>query len=200
MNEITIPLRYLQAVRLFAPKQDVHPYLLGVSLRDGLLAATDGTCAAAIRLPQKCGPFKPIIVPAETIDFYAKKAGRSSVTDVTVCWDDERKGYLTNGAATEHFVGLDHPYPDIARVVPSLREPAGHPQFQWSLLALFEKAAIALGVPKNAVPKAVLVANGDEGTARVLIPGHPDFVGAISPIRYQHIKPAIDEALVREMV
>jgi len=181
-HEITIPLCYLQAIRLFAPKNDIRFYLNGVAILRGHVVATNGHYIGAIRhmgddtLPQI------IIIPGSAIDFYVKKAGRSSVKDVSVQWG-ERKGVLTNGNASEYFEPIEGVFPQFERVLCSHAEASGNPQFQWHYVALFEKASEILGATRKQEFKAFVLPNGDEGCARVLLPDCPSFEGAIMPIR-----------------
>lgn len=201
MNEITIPLCYLQAVRLFAPKKpDVRFYMNSVCLKDGVVVASDGQKIAAIKthsdrvLPE-------LLIPLDAIDFYVKKAGRSTVKDVTIRWSEDGNGELTNGNAVEPFKAVEGCYPDLMRAVPPIpTEPTGHPQFQWSYLVLYEKAAEILGTTKGEVMKALVVPTGDEGTARVVLPGHPQFIGAVAPLLSKWVKEALAEVMGETLV
>lgn len=180
-HEITIPLCYLQAIRLFATKNDVRYYLNGVAILRGHVVATNGHYMGAIRHTGD-DALHQIIIPNEAIDFYVKKAGRSTVKDVTIQWD-ERKAVLTNGNASEYFEPIEGVFPQFERVLCSHTEALGNPQFQWHYTAIFEKAAEILGATRKQEFKAFVLPNGDEGCARVLIPVCPSFEGALMPIR-----------------
>lgn len=192
MNQITIPLRYLLAVRLFAAKSDTRFYLQGVAVKDGHVVGTDGTYVGAIRCDAIGLELPEIIIPTDAIDFYGKKAKRSTVKDVTITWEEgTRNGTLTNGTAVETFTGIEGAYPPFQRILQSHTRPSGHPQFQAPLLVQFEKAATELGT--KGVHKAYVIPNGDSATARVILPGHPEFHGAVSPLRYDEIAAALNE-------
>lgn len=199
--EITIPLCYLQAVRLFAPKKpDVRFYMNSVCLKDGMAVASDGHKIGAIKthsdqvLPE-------LLIPLDAIDFFVKKAGRSTVKDVTIRWNEDGTGELTNGNAVEQFKAVEGHFPDFMRVVPPMpSEPTGHPQFQWSYLVLYEKAAEVLGTSKGEAMKALVVPTGDTDTARVVLPGHPQFIGAVAPLRDKWVKEALAEAMGESLV
>lgn len=200
MNEITIPLCYLQAARLFAPKKpDARFYMNSVCLKDGMVMASDGVYLAAIKTYHD-QPLPELLIPLDAIDFYVKKAGRSTVKDVTIRWGEDAKGELTNGNAVEQFKAVEGRFPDLMRVVPALAAPDGHPQFQATLLLQFEKAAEILGTKKGELLKALVIANGDEGTARIVLPGHPQFIGAVSPLRSEEVKEALAEVMGESLV
>lgn len=200
MNEITIPLRYLQAARLFAPKRpDVRPHLNGVSIKSGKVMATDGVYAAAIETHSD-QVLSDVIIPLSAIDFFVKKMGRSSVKDVAVRWADGGKGELVGGTAFEPFRAVEGVFPDVMRVIPEVAAPHGHPQFQWHLLAQFEKAAEVLGTKRGNPLKALMLANGEGGTARVVLPGHPYFKGALCAFREKEASEALNEFFAGALV
>lgn len=189
--QVTIPLRYLLAARLFAAKFDVRFYLNGVAIKDGYIVGTNGTIIGAIRYDTIEPNFPEIIIPNDSIDIYAKKAKRGP-QEVTITWDDGiYRGTLTNGAAVEQFIGIDGTYPQFQKVLPKHTRPSGHPQFQATLLLQFEKAAAELGA--KGIKRAYVIPDGNEGNARVILPGHPEFHGAISPLSYSDVEAAIEE-------
>lgn len=181
-HEITFPLRYLRAARLFAAKEDIRHYLKGVAISRGHIVGCNGFYVGAIRCGAADG-VPEVILPNEAVDFYLKKIRGWPGEDVTVQWGADRKGRITNHAVEERFDAIDGRFPQFESVLCRHTAPSGNPQFQWSFLTVFEKAAEALGVPKKDEHKAYLLPNGDDATARVIIPGFPEFEGAVSPLR-----------------
>lgn len=90
---------------------------------------------------------------------------------------------LQRNAVKEVGQALEGRYPQYQRVMVEHTEAQGNPQFQWSFLVLFEKAAEILGTPKKSEIKAVLIPNGRNASARVVLPGHPYFNGVVMPIK-----------------
>lgn len=182
--QVEIQLNHLKAARCFSAKKDLRCYLEGVALKNGYLVGTTGSIIGAIRC-SALDNLTEIIIPNQALDFFFKKASgyRTPEASVSVEWDGDRKGTLRIGSDVEHFVGLDGVFPDFLRIVPTHDTPRGFPQFDWDLMQPFQKAAAALGVSARAAVKALLIPNGEEGTARVVIPDHPDFIGGISPLR-----------------
>lgn len=199
--ELNIPLCYLQAVRLFAPKKpDVRSYMNSVCLKDGMVMASDGHKIGAIKTHSD-QELPELLIPLDAIDFFVKKAGRSTAKDVTICWNEDGAGELTNGNAVEQFKAIEGLFPDLMRTVPPMpSKPTGHPQFQWSYLVLYEKAAEVLGTGKGEALKALVVPTGDSGTARVVLPEHPQFIGAVAPLDGKWVKEALAEIMTEDLV
>lgn len=183
-HEVTIPLMYLQAARLFTAKKDIRPALHGVVIRDGYIAGTQGHYVGAIRWADLEG-VDEVIVPNDAIDFYLKKVKAFKINTVTIRWERAEgkpaTGELTNGPVVEQFRPIDARFPPFERLLCTHTEPTGHPQFQWSYLVLFEKAAATLGRTGDA--KILVIPNGDNGSARVKVLGFPDFEGVVLPVR-----------------
>jgi len=188
--QVTFPLRYLQAARLIAPKKDIRQYLMGVAVSQGHVVGCDGHMVGAIRCEAADG-LPEVITPNDQIDFYLKKIKGWAGEDVTIEWGEDRKGRITNGIIEEQFVAYDGRYPDFQRVLVHHTKPAGNPQFQWHKLVTFEKVAEALGVGRRDEHKAYLLPDGNENAARVIIPDHPEFQGAIMPLRSKFLGPSI---------
>lgn len=185
---INVPLCYLQAVRLFTAKKDVRYYLQGVAIKDGYLMGSNGSYIGAMFANGIDRTLPEIIIPNEAIDFYVKKAGRSTVKDVEIQWDDERNVVMGNGMHVEHCKGIDGKFPDLMRAVPThVVAPGETTQFPWYQLALFEKAAEVLGQSKTLLHKAYLLPDGPDRAGRVVLPSYPDFIGAIMPLKSQDI-------------
>lgn len=182
--KVEIPLKYLKAARLFTAKEDVRFYLKGVALKDGHIAGTNGHYVGAVRC-SALDAAPEIIIPNQPLDFFFKKAAgyRSIELPVTIEWGEDRKGTLSIGSDVEHFEGIGGRFPDFLRVVPSNTTPTGHPQFDWDLFQPFQKAAVALGAKATTAVKALLIPNGNESTARVVLADYPEFLGAIAPLR-----------------
>lgn len=197
MNEITIPLRYLLAARVFAQKSDARPHLKAVAIDDDHIFATDGSILGAIRLRLVDPAIPALLIPTDAIDYFAKKAKASSVKDVTIRWNADR-GELTNGVAVEGFKPVDAIPVPFRRVMPTHAKPEGHVQFQAEFLLKFEKAATLLGT--KGPDKAYVLPNGDGQTARVVLPGHPEFMGALSPFRREVVVKALAETLAGGLV
>lgn len=189
MTEITIPLRYLMTARLFSAKDPSRPYLNGVAIDDETLVATNGHYCVTIDLGPDAAVMPTMIIPNDAIDFYTKRVGRRGLdkAEVTIQHNKDQLSALTNGAAIEQFAPLEGQYPPYQRFMVEHTEAQGIPQFQWSYLALFEKAAETLGTPKRAAIKAVLIPNGRNAAARVVLPGHPEFNGVVMPIIASYI-------------
>ena len=190
MHQVTIPLRYLQAARLIAPKKDIRRYLTGVAISQGHVVGCDGHAVGAIRCEAADG-LPEVIIPNDQIDFYLKKIKGWTGEDVTIEWGEDRKGRITNYAIEEQFVAYDGRYPDFQRVLAHHTKPAGNPQFQWHKLVTFEKVAEALGVNRRTEHKAYLLPDGPWNAARVIIPDHPEFHGAVMPLRPEALGPSI---------
>lgn len=181
-NQVTIPLRYLQAARLIASKKDIRHYLMGVAISQGHVVGCDGTMVGAIRCEAADG-LPEVIIPNDQIDFYLKKAKGYVIEDVLIEWGEDRRGRMTNNATEEQFTAIDGRFPDFQRVLVHHTTATGNPQFQWHKLVTFEKVAEALGVGKKVEHKAYLLPDGNNNAARIIIPDHPEFQGAIVPFR-----------------
>ncbi len=192
MIEITIPLRFLVAARLFSAKDATRPYLNGVAIDDETLVATNGHYCVTIDLGPDAASMPTMIIPNDAIDFYAKRVGRRGLDTalVTIQHNKEQLSALTNGTVIEQFAPLEGQYPPHQRIMVEHTEAQGNPQFQWSYLALFEKAAETMGTSKGATIKAVLIPNGRNAAARVVLPGYPEFNGVVMPILPKHIDEA----------
>lgn len=207
MTEVQIPLTVLKAMRLLAPKKDIRSYLCGVALSEGHAVASNDHYLGAY----KCDTLldAEIIIPNGAIDAFTKKVGRTTIDMVTVRWQKKPAdgagvayGWLTNGIEEERFPVLDHRFIPFKRVLVQHTTPKGHPQFQWSYLALFEKVAETLGVPAKVATKVFVVPNGAINAARLFIYGHPEFQGAIKPVNWKEDTPikAMEEDPAEDLV
>ncbi len=178
MIEIELcPAKVLHALAGFANPKDIRPYLRGVwvenSPRGLILWATDGATLAALRVGElaACESFD-LLLPHTQIKGLPK-------TDKPVTLR------LAPYALSQH--GLELPWePDLEmrpvqwrRVTP---KDVSHQlaQFDFTQLARFTALAKALG-RRN--PGVLRLSHNGDGTARVHVPNHPEFVGAITPLR-----------------
>lgn len=194
--EVTIPLSVLKAMRLLAAKDDVRPYMNGVALSRGYIAAGDGRHMSVYRCESLDGA-PEVIIPTGVIDVYAKKARGYHTDDVTVRWEEadegdedrQRYGWLTNTVEEERFALIGYVYPPFERVLAHHTKPVGNPQFNWTCLALFEKVAKALGVKSDY--KIFVIPNGNN-PARLLMLDHPDFEGVLGVLDWKTYAPVKD--------
>lgn len=196
--EISIPLRYLLAARVFTPKNDTRPQLNGVAIDEEYVFGTDGTVLGAIRLHLVDPTVPGVIIPNDAIDYFAKKAKASSLKDVTIQWGEDQ-GVLTNGVATEHFKPVEGKPVPFKRVLPGNSKPEGHIQFQAELLMKFEKAATLLGAKKG-VNHVLVLPNGDGQPARVVLPGSPEFTGVLRPLRHDRVEKELNELMMEGLI
>lgn len=195
--EITIPSKYLAAIRVLTAKEDVRSYLKGVAISKGHIVGTTGIYLGAIDLTGAVPGVEKlpeVIIPNDAIDFFIKKIGRANLAkkNVTIMWEENGPLTLHSNGVIENSTPIgDVRYPDFFKVLPTHTYPTGTPQFQWHFLSLFEKVAELLGVNKKEELKVVLIPNGNDVTARVLIPILPEFNGAIAPIRYKEVYDAV---------
>jgi hypothetical protein len=196
--EISIPLRYLLAARVFTPKNDTRPQLNGVAIDEEYVFGTDGTVLGAIRLHLVDPTVPGVIIPNDAIDYFAKKAKASSLKDVTIQWGEDQ-GVLTNGVATENFKPVEGKPVPFKRVIPGNSKPEGHIQFQAELLLKFEKAATLLGAKKG-FNHAFVLPNGDGQPARVVLPGYPEFTGVLCPLRHERVEKELNELMMEDLV
>jgi hypothetical protein len=88
---------------------------------------------------------------------------------------------LSVGAISLAWKAEAERYPDVHRAIPpQVSGEAG--KFDAQLLARFNKVSTDLGAPRMG-GHAVLLGQNGEGTALVSLPGAPDFVGALAPLR-----------------
>lgn len=185
MIEIELcPAKVLHALAGFANPKDIRPYLRGVwvenSQRGLVLWATNGTTIAALRVGEMaaCESFD-LLLPHTQIKGLPKS-------------DKPVLLRMAPYSLAQH--GLELPWePDLEmRPVPwrraTPREVSHRPaQFDFTQLARFTAMAKALGCRSPGILR--LSHNGD-AAARVHIPGHPEFVGGIAPLRPVVFEPA----------
>jgi len=186
-HEVTFPLAWLAAIRLFAPKKYPREHLLGVAITRGGLVATNGKYLGVIRDARFDG-LPEIILPNAAIDvfLYATK-GSLGKGDVTVKWQSRCAPMLFTLAAgdVEHsYASQKGDYPDYTRVlIQRPRRPNVAIQFNWATLALHEKAAKRLRVDGFKPGIVLFQPCAGRSAARVTINGIPDFEGVVMSLR-----------------
>jgi len=189
-HRIEIPSAWLQAIRLFADKTDLRDYMKGVAITHGYLVATDGSVIGAIR-DRRFDGIPETIIPGGAIGVVLTVGNKRKDGNVTVQY--ERTESATGGVFGKGTMSLDNVqwpftlvegrYPDIRRALkPDHKEPNGHPQFNLTQLALFGKAAEAMGAGKGNPYKVHLIPDEDRA-ARVKLPCEPSFEGCLMPLK-----------------
>lgn len=186
MIEIELcPAKVLHALAGFVNPTDIRPYLRGVwaenSPRGLVLWATDGVTIAALRVGD--------MAPCESFDLPLPHAQIKGLPKN----DKPVTLRLAPYSLAQH--GLELPWePDLEmrpvawrRATP--KEVSHQPaQFDFTQLARFTAMAKALGRQDPGVLR--LSPNGDAAAARVHIPGRPEFLGVITPLRPVRFEPA----------
>jgi len=108
-HEVTFPLAWLAAIRLFAAKKDARYYLHAVAISRGGMVATNGHYLGVMRDARFDG-LPEIILPDTVVDTFLKvaKSCRSDL-DVTLRWhrrhpDEPAQGTLMMGDVTRAFL------------------------------------------------------------------------------------------------
>jgi len=178
MIEIELcPAKVLHALAGFANPTEIRPYLRGVwaenSPRGLILWATDGVTIAALRVGD--------MAPYESFDLLLPHARIKGLPKN----DKPVTMRLAPYALSQH--GLELPWePDFEmrpvawrRATP--KEVSHQPaQFDFTQMARFTAMAKALG---RSTPGVLRLSPNGDAAARVHIPGHPEFLGAIAPQR-----------------
>lgn len=171
------PAKVLHALAGFANPNDLRRYLRGVwvenSQRGLVLWATDGSVIGALRMGEMaaCESFD-LLIPHAQIKGLPK---------------NDKPVLLRMAPYALKQYGLELPWePDLEmRPVPwrsaTPKEINHQPgQFDFEKLARFTAMAKALG---RRSPGWLRMSHNGQGTARVHIPEHPEFVGSIAPLR-----------------
>lgn len=178
MTEIKLcPAKVLHALAGFANPKDLRPQLRGVwvenSPRGLILHATNGVTLAALRVGERA--------PCESFDLLLPHAEIKGLPKN----DKPVNLRMTPYSLVQYGLGLPWE-PDLEmrpvqwrRVTP---KDVSHQlaQFDFTQLARFTALAKALG-RRN--PGVLRLSHNGDGTARVHVPNHPEFVGAITPLR-----------------
>ena len=170
MSTIQLPINTLRAALLFAAKEDVRYYLVGVRIKvepSGLaqLHATDGHRLLIARIPAvlEDAAELDVILPRDAVEAMLKTKGLAKAAP-TIELQVTGDKFSFRGAGVEMSGALiDGRYPDVTRVVSA---PNGQPaQFNWQYLADCQTAHKLL--TGSAYPP-VVGQNGD-GPALVLL-------------------------------
>ncbi len=200
--KLTVPAKYLAALKLFMAKQDVRFYLKGIALEIGKhetrMVATDGTVAAACRLlsdqPEITETPVNVILPDTLL--HAIKAKGDAVIHI-----GPREAPRNSCPVRISYAGVDYAgtstdgvYPPWRRIVPT-KVSGELAQFNPEIVALVGKAACLIR-GKNG-PMHVSV--GHNGGAAALVDFNDEaFMALISPNKIK--TPTAPAAWVHEYV
>ncbi|CAM0682262.1 hypothetical protein RAN67_04225 [Acinetobacter baumannii] len=132
-RQVTLTYRHLQATSLFAAQREVRFYLMGVLVKDGMMAATNGHCALICDAPEVQDI--EVIIPIEIVKSFIKKVGNNpKVKTITLSQIDDEFWLLDyENGMFEFFRPIDGKFPDISRVdIPKPTEPPKE-FVQWNL-------------------------------------------------------------------
>lgn len=195
--KITVPAKYIAALKLFAAYSGRRNYLKGINLEIGRhesrLVATNGVILGCFRViceqPDVTEPLRDIIIPNELV-MPIRAYGEVEITigPIDPNQNDDgdavqaiRARQITLAYGWRKMKGktLDGEFPDYRRVIPS--KVSGDPaQFNPYDVGTLSKAYIAL----HGARKQPLFCIGFNGTKAALIDlDDPNFVGVISPIK-----------------
>lgn len=148
-KKFQIKYSHLKAAFLFAAKNDVRFYLVGVLVKDGMIAATNGHTALICDSPDVQDV--EIIIPRETVDSLIKKIGKvpDSRDFLNVRQIDDEFWLIDyQYGIFEFFRPIEGKFPDIKKV--DIQKPTEPPkefvQFNLDYIQLFTKAAKVLGI------------------------------------------------------
>lgn len=147
-KEFEISYSHLRAAFLFSAKIDVRFYLMGVLIKDGMIAATNGHAALICDAPNV--PNVELIIPRETVDSIIKKVGNKPRKDVLTIRQIDDEFWLIDWQdnSFELFRPVDGKFPDIKRV--DIQKPSEPPkefvQFNLEYIQTFMKAAKVLNI------------------------------------------------------
>lgn len=175
-----VPAKVLHALAKFASPKDIRTWLRGVWAENSsaglILWATDGRAVAGLRVGDMapCESFQHLL-PLTSIAMAPR--GRTGASLIL----GAHEPMLSVDGARIPCPAANASPPDFRRVFPSecSHQPA---QIDTALWARFATLAEALGRKKDAASRLHVSCNG-LGTARVHIPGHPEFVGCVRPLR-----------------
>jgi DNA polymerase-3 subunit beta len=132
-KQVKLSYKHLQATSLFAASMDVRFYLMGVLVKDGMIAATNGHCALICEAPEVKN--MEIIIPIATVKAFIRKVGNHpKVKTVTLSQIDKEFWLLDyENGMFEFFRPVEGKFPDISRVdIPKPTEPPKE-FVQWNL-------------------------------------------------------------------
>lgn len=185
MNQITLNSRWLKGAAICAATNDIRYYLNGVLVdilaREVRIVATDGHFLVCLR--EETPKDDPDNVPAQVIIpgdvLKAMKPGKRLPAVLTYATNSLECTLDTFTGTALTFKAVDAKFPDYMRVLPA-GQPSGELGFfDHELIARMGKAARTALDSGKAFPE--LWPSGRTGTAAVVVPGYPEFFGAIMP-------------------
>lgn len=186
--KITIMRDQLIAALCTAGKDDIRYYLNGVfveaSNMETRLTSTNGHIVSTQRADAKDenevdGVVQMIIPRAALEKIKNHKVLRTvELNDEGGAW-----GIVDFDARTE-FVPVDGKYPEYRRVIPATFSGEAA-QFNPNYIALFAKAAKALGAMNGDAPRLAISHNGRTGNALVSIGRDDEYIGVIAPCKME---------------
>jgi DNA polymerase-3 subunit beta len=186
-HAIELPKSSLLAISRFAALKDIRYYLQGICFELGAtssrLIATDGHILGVLRVETGLTPISTpmqFIIPIDAVLRFKPKARSSNTVILHIDTEDVTRASFEDIGTGEtfSFALIDGRFPDYRRVTPDSTD--GTPAvFNPELLMQFGKAARDLG---NKLPLVNIGYNGGSPNL-VFIPGQPDFVGVIMPVR-----------------
>ena len=185
--KITIMRDQLIAALCTAGKTDVRFYLNGVYLEatntETRLISTNGAVLSLQRADAK-GENEVVGVIRMTIPRSAiEKVKNHKILRTIEINDDGGKWGVVDFATRTNFEPVDGSFPDYRRIIPLA--PSGEAgQFDPELIALFAKAATALGATVKSKPIVAIKHNGTGG-ALVSLGRDTEYIGVIYPFRVQ---------------
>lgn len=144
--QITLPIKELQAVALFAADQDVRYYLNSVAIIDNKLTATDGCKLIQIELNDSIiNDKRELIIPIDMIKVFLKGISGADKKrgECTICYDGHHSLRHINFEVL--YIPIDAQYPNIQHIMPTKLAKTDNISFNWDYVALFGKASKILG-------------------------------------------------------
>jgi DNA polymerase III sliding clamp (beta) subunit (PCNA family) len=189
--KITIMRTQLLAALCTAGSKDIRQYLNGVYVEatnsETRLASSTGSALALQRADAKdendVAGTVSMIVPRDVVRS-VRKTGDSPTVTIT---DGPQPGeyVLADGPTKTIFKPVEGRFPDWTRAIP--RGTSGETaQFNTEFMALFAKAASALGATFKGMPDVRIAHNGTDG-ALVTLGLLQDYVGVLMPLRDQTV-------------
>ena len=190
--EIIIPISYIKCALVTAAAKDVRYYLNGLAIlphkTGAILASADGHRLTMLHIPGPFGlPEGGAILPRDFCERRAKfKYPRKAPQDTFTI----EAGRVRATLAGMDAALVDGRFPNMARVVPKdCSNEVG--QFDPRHLGDLAKQATALGAGATNI---YIHHNGKTSAARITMDGHPEFLGALMPVRVKDAPAAGDWA------
>lgn len=187
--KIEVPTRHLLAASVFAARQDIRYYLMGVLVEvtpDAIYCVgTDGCSLGATRHPSVSNYSLPFIVPVSAIKTLNKPKSAGELTAIYFQPGGAFSFGETGGHLTHKF--MDAHYPAWRDVIPTSAPSGEAAQFSIELLSKYVTASQILSMRKSRHPVITIGHNGKDGS-RVSIAGHDsEFLGFAMPLRNDYV-------------